>query len=202
MDVGAGAGPPKPASTIIVATAVLYPGMTDPSRPDAPAVPRPQPRRSQSRLNLMQLMLVMSLLALLAMWIIPHHQRYLKHHASERAAHDLQALQQHILSYWAQHPTQPPKAPPAPMLSITSADGAVNNTVSLLQQPYAQGWRPEPTTSFEFGAAFEAGGYTLTALGQRGLVCQLAIVVRHPTGNTPQQVVHTALGPDCGFQDW
>jgi Tfp pilus assembly protein PilE len=162
----------------------------------APAVGRRRP------LTLLQLMLAMSVLALLAMWAIPRHQRLLKHLAVERAVRDLSALHAQLDHYWAQHRKQRSSTPPVSPLSITSPDGAVSNTVSLLQQPYAQGWRPQPNTAFEFGAAFESKGYTLTALGQHGMACRLSIVVHHAAVDQPEQVLRSALGPDCGLQSW
>lgn len=204
----AGPAPPGPA-----ANALAHNRRTD-SRP--PCMTRPEPpspaahaarRRSASaprRLTLMQLITAMTLLAAVAVFAIPMHQRYLKHRASQAAAMDLSSLHRHLQAYLASLPVVDDATlpVPAPAVSVATPEGTVTSTVSLMQQFYAKGWQPHPGGAFEFGAAFDAGGYTLTANGRTGQACRLSIVATNATREAPTQILRAAKGADCGFQTW
>lgn len=168
--------------------------------PDRPASFRP----ARPRFTLMQLIVAMSLLAVIATWAIPVHQRYLKHRAAQDAALDLSSLHRHIQAYLASLPLVDASTLPipSPAISVATPQGTVSSTVSLMQQFYARGWSPKSADAFEYGAAFDAGGYTLTANGKQGHACQLSVVVTNATNAAPLQILRAAKGADCGFETW
>ncbi|MFT4192048.1 MAG: hypothetical protein QM617_11075 [Comamonas sp.] len=167
-----------------------------PARPAAPAARRP--------LTLMHVIAGMTVLAAIAWAAMPWYQRALKQHLALQAAHDLTALQRHIQDYITSLPVVDDTVipVPSPAIAVATPRGTVTTTVSLMQQFYAQGWQPAAAERFQFGAAFDAGGYTLSATGTAGLDCRLSLVLTNATRTAPTQVLRAARGADCGFSTW
>lgn len=217
-------------ATLLICRHTALTGLRDaamtPAPPRAAAYPMPAPTpfqtsqtpdprpRSRPPLTAMQLMTGLTLLALLAMALIPLHQRYLKHHRAVQAAADLDALNRQLQDYLvlqgapvgvpggAGEPDAAMLPVPSPVTAVATPQGTVSTTVSLMQQFYAAGWHPQAAAAFEFGAAFDADGYTLTANGKQMHACWMSVMVTNATRAEPSQTLRSAWGPDCGFDTW
>ncbi|ROR20971.1 hypothetical protein EC845_2840 [Comamonas sp. BIGb0124] len=178
------------------------------SRTTSPQAPARVGHRAPGRLTLVQMMVASTALAAVAMAAMPVHQKYLRERHAALAAADLSALDASLSDYLLRNEGAGPALDqsvlpvPSPVVSVALPTGTVTTTVSLMQQLYAQGWTPRAGEFYNYGASFDAKGYTLSATGKPGQACRLTLVVADATQPAPVRTFTAAKGPDCGLTRW